>query len=216
VPSTSSAAASEATGGGSGPALSPNSGYHYQRREVERSTLYALVRDHLETFYQAVEEGFASAPLPNFVKQEFERFLDCGVLCRGAALLVCETCSQTNVIALSCKGRGFCPSCLGRRMAQSSANIIDHILPRGVPLRQWVLTCPFQLRARLGFDAALLGELSAAVNGCLLDFYERALRPRVAALPIRDGKPGRRPKLHSGTITVVQRVSSDLRLNSPS
>jgi Putative transposase len=45
------------------------------------------------------------------------------------------------------------------------------------------------------------------------DFYERALRPRVAALPIRDGQPGRRPKLHSGTITVVQRVSSDLRLN---
>ena len=98
-------------------------------------------------------------------------------------------------------------------MAQSSANIIDHVLPRGVPLRQWVLTCPFELRARLGFDAPLLGELSAAVNGCLLDFYERALRPRVAALPIRDGQPGRCPKLHSGTITVVQRVSSDLRLN---
>ena len=96
--STTSAAASDATGG-SGPALSHNSGYHYQRRDVERSSLYSLVRDHLETFYQAVEEGFASAPLPHFVKQEFERFLDCGVLCRGAALLVCETCSQTNVIA---------------------------------------------------------------------------------------------------------------------
>jgi hypothetical protein len=209
--STTGAAADAA--GGSGPALTSNSGYRYQRRDVERTTLYRLVRDHLETFYQAVEDGFASAPLPNFVKQEFERFLDCGVLCRGAALLVCETCSQTHVIALSCKGRGFCPSCLGRRMAQSSANIIDHVLPRGVPLRQWVLTCPFELRARLGFDAPLLGELSAAVNGCLLDFYERALRPRVAPLPILDRQPNRRAKLHSGTITVVQRVSSDLRLN---
>jgi hypothetical protein len=98
-------------------------------------------------------------------------------------------------------------------MAQSSANIIDQVLPPGVPLRQWVLTCPFELRARLGFDAPLLGQLSAAVNGCLLDFYERALRPRSAPLPSLDGQPGRRPKLHSGTITVVQRVSSDLRLN---
>jgi hypothetical protein len=63
--------------GSSGPALTPNAGYSYQRRNVERTTLYQLVRDHLETFYQAVEDGFASAPLPNFVRREFERFLDC-------------------------------------------------------------------------------------------------------------------------------------------
>jgi hypothetical protein len=212
VRATTGATASTASGG-TGPALSRSSGYHYQRRDVERTTLYQVVRDHLETFYQAVEEGFASAPLPNFVKQEFERFLDCGVLCRGAALLVCEQCPQTNVIALSCKGRGFCPSCLGRRMAQTSANIIDHVLPRRVPLRQWVLTCPFELRARLGFDAPLLGELSATVNDCILRFYERALQPRIALVPACDGRPERHPKLHGGTVTVVQRVSSDLRHN---
>jgi hypothetical protein len=84
-------------------------------------------------------------------------------------------------------------------MAQSTANIIDRVLPRGVPLRQWVLTCPFELRARLGVDAPLLGELSAAVNDCLLGFYERALRARIAPLPTRDGQPERRRKLHSGT-----------------
>ena len=61
-----------------------------------------MVRDHVETFYQAVEDGFASAPLPSFVRQELERFLDCGVLCRGAALLVCEDCPEAKVIALSC------------------------------------------------------------------------------------------------------------------
>ena len=85
-----------------------------------------------------------------------------------------------------------------------------------MPLRQWVLTCPFELRARLGFDAPMLGELSATVNDCILRFYERALQPRIALLPTLDGRPERRRKLHSGTITVVQRVSSDLRLNSPS
>jgi hypothetical protein len=200
--------------GSSGPALTPNAGYRYQRRNVERTTLYPLVRDHLETFYQAVEEGFASAPLPHFVKHEFERFLDCGVLCRGAALLVCEQCPHTQVIALSCKGRGFCPSCLGRRMAQSAANLIDHVLPHDVALRQWVLTCPFELRARLGFDAPLLGELSAVVNDCLLHFYEHKLRERIAPLPPPDTQaPTRRRKLQSGTVTVVQRTSSDLRLN---
>jgi len=173
-----------------------------------------VVRDHLETFYQAVEDGFASAPLPNFVKQEFERFLDCGVLCRGAALLVCQECPQTKVIALSCKGRAFCPSCLGRRMAQTAANLIDHVLPQHVALRRWVLTFPFELRARLRFDAELLSELCGVVNNALLRFYERSLRERVGPLQtIDEDTPKRRRKLQSGTVTVVQRTSSDLRLN---
>ena len=43
--------------------------------------------DNVATSYAAVEEGFASAPLPEFVKDEFEGYLDCGILCRGAALL---------------------------------------------------------------------------------------------------------------------------------
>lgn len=172
MPGVTSAATTSAAPG-SGPALSRDSGYNYKRREVERTTLYQVVRDHLETFYQAVEDGFASAPLPNFVKQELERFLDCGVLCLGAALLVCERCPQTKVIALSCKGRGFCPSCLGRRMAQTAANLVEHVLPEGVPLRQWVLTCPFELRARLGFDGKLPSELCGVVNDAPVGFYAR-------------------------------------------
>jgi hypothetical protein len=163
------------------------SGRAYQRRDAPHTTLYQVVRDNLETFYRAVEDGFASALLPKFVKQEFERFLDCGVLCRGAALLVCQQCPETKVIALSCKGRGFCPSCLGRRMAQTAANLIDHVLPRSVPLRQWVLTFPFELRARLGFDAELLSQLCGVINDALLGFYERALRERVGPLAI-DGE----------------------------
>jgi hypothetical protein len=69
--------------------------------------------------------------------------------------------------AFSCKGRGFCPSCLGRRMAQTPANLTEHVLPP-VPLRQWVLTVPFELRARLGFDGKLLGAVSRLVVDSVL------------------------------------------------
>lgn len=210
--STTGASAADAAAG-SGPALTNNLGYRYQRRGVARTTLYRLVRDHLETVYQAVDEGFASAPLPTSSSKSSNASSIAEYCCRGAAPLVCEQCPQTHVTALSCKGRGFCPSCLGRRMAQTSANIIDHVLPRGVPLRQWVFTCPFELRARLGFDAPLLGELSAIVNDCILRFDERALQSRIALSPTVDGSPERSRKLHGGTVTVVQRVSSDLRLN---
>jgi hypothetical protein len=40
--------------------------------------------DNLRTLYAAAEDGFA-APLPGFVKEELEGFIDCGVLARGFA-----------------------------------------------------------------------------------------------------------------------------------
>ncbi len=45
------------------PARSRSPGYSYKRR-----VLYRVVRDHGETFYQAVEDGFVSAALPSFVR----------------------------------------------------------------------------------------------------------------------------------------------------
>jgi hypothetical protein len=44
---------------------------------------------------------------------------------------------------------------MGRRMAQSAANLVDHVRP-DVPLRQYVVTFPFELRARLACDGKLL------------------------------------------------------------
>ena len=73
----------------------------------ELSTLHQVVRDNLETLYAAVEAGFASAPLPDFVRREVEGFLDCGLLCRGFALLECEDCPERRLVAFSCKGRAY-------------------------------------------------------------------------------------------------------------
>lgn len=44
-------------------------------------------------------------------------------------------------------------------MAAGAANLVDHVLPEHVPIRQWVLTLPFALRFPLAFDGALLGEV---------------------------------------------------------
>jgi len=52
------------------------------------------------------------------------------------------------LVAFSCKGRGFCPSCGGRRLTERAAHLVDHVLPR-VPVRQWVLSLPFELRYQL-------------------------------------------------------------------
>ena len=142
--------APDAGAGAQGPRLVETRGYRYRRRHPEQTVIYRVVQDNLETLYAAVEEGFVSASLPEFVRDEFERFLDCGLLCKGAALLTCdqEGCSGTQVVALSCKGRGgWCTSCAGRRMVQTAANVVEQVLPPDVPLRQVVVTFPYELGA---------------------------------------------------------------------
>ncbi|HEX4335825.1 MAG TPA: transposase zinc-binding domain-containing protein, partial [Polyangiaceae bacterium] len=65
--------------------------------------------------------GFEGAVLPSFVRREFDSYLGCGLLCRGFARLKCEKCAEQYLVAFACKGRGFCPSCMGRRMCQMAA-----------------------------------------------------------------------------------------------
>jgi hypothetical protein len=117
----------------------------FSRHRPEETTLYELVRDNLETLYAAVDDGALSVGLPAFVRKELDGYLDCGLLCRGFGRLRCEASHESHLVAFSCKGRGFCPSCLGRRMASTAANLIEHVLPPA-PLRQWVLTVPFAWR----------------------------------------------------------------------
>ncbi len=107
--------------------------YSYARRRPERTPLYRIVQDNLDTLYAAIEQGFTSE-LPKFVTDELEAFLDCGIASRGFALLSCEDCPEKKLVAWSCKGRAFCPSCFGRRMAQGAANLVEHVLPPKVPL----------------------------------------------------------------------------------
>jgi len=163
----------------------------YERRRPEATTLYAVVRDNVETLYAAM--GESGATLPGFVREELEGYLDCGLLCRGFAHLKCEQCGEHRVVAFSCRGRGFCPSCMGRRMAETAANLMESVLPE-TPLRQWVLTVPHAIRHRLAYDAKLLGKVTRAFVATVLAFYKK-----------RSGR--------SGCVAVVQRTSSDLKLN---
>ncbi|KIG14059.1 Transposon-like protein [Enhygromyxa salina] len=52
-------------------------------------------------------------------------------------------------MAFSCKKRGFCPSCAGRRMADVAAHLVDEVFPE-VPVRQWVCSLPWRLRYAMG------------------------------------------------------------------
>jgi len=128
----------------------------YRRREPERTLLHATVRAHWKTFLAEVEErGEVGASLPRFVVGEFERYLACGILAHGFARVRCTACGDELLVALSCKGRGFCPSCTTRRMHDTAAHLVDRVIPQ-VPVRQWVLSLPRWARFLLARDPQLI------------------------------------------------------------
>src|SRR2546425_12308062 len=125
----------------------------YRPRAAEHGVLYRVIDEHLETFLDAAAQHADGHRLPKFVEQEFRDFLTCGVLEHGFARLRCSDCAFERLVPFSCKGRGFCPSCGGRRMTEYAAPLVDGVLPR-VPLRPWGLSLPHPLRYFLAWGHA--------------------------------------------------------------
>ncbi len=65
--------------------------------------------------------GALRAPLPRYVHDELHASLRCGVLACGFARARCPGCGRDKLVAFSCKKRGVCPSCGGRRMSETAA-----------------------------------------------------------------------------------------------
>jgi hypothetical protein len=159
-----------------------------------------LVREHLETFLAEARLRGDGDGLPAFVERELREFLTCGVLAQGFARFRCNGCEREILVAFSCKGRGFCPSCCGRRMAELAAHLVDGVLG-GLPVRQWVLTLPYRLRYALAWDHRLCRAVLAAFVRAVLGFERRRARRR--------GIPGG----DSGAVTAIQRFGSALNTN---
>ncbi len=172
----------------------------YQRRVPEATVLYGIVREHLSTFLARSAAAPDRPGLPRHVRRELERFLDCGLLCRGFVRVLCEQCHESMLVAFSCKARAVCPSCTGRRMAELSAHLVDHVLPE-VPVRQWVLSLPHAVRFLLARDPALCRLVRGIFVRAVQSFYRRRARDQ--------GRPGGR----CGAVVCTQRSDSALRLD---
>ncbi len=68
-----------------------------------------LVQQHAASFI-AHTEASTGGELPRFIKEEFDAFLECGILAHGFLRLRCGACGHDKLLAFSCKRRGFCPS----------------------------------------------------------------------------------------------------------
>jgi hypothetical protein len=118
--------------------------------------------------------------------EEFDAYLKCGRMDESFLRLRCEQCHAGKLMGsrgtslcralradfgranrqscrfVSCKKRGFCPSCGARRMAETAALLADEVLPER-PLRQWVLSLPIALRFLLATNSAVLSQVLGVV-----------------------------------------------------
>ncbi len=168
---------------------------HYERQRPELTTLYRLVQQHAATFFAQAEDA-AGADLPQFVKDEFDAFLECGILAHGFLRLRCGDCGHDKLVAFSCKRRGFCPSCGARRMSQTAAHLLDHVIPHV----QWVLSLPIPLRLLLAAQPKLVTPVLQVVHRVITRFLLKQAGVKT-------------DEADSGAVTLIQRFGSAANLN---
>jgi hypothetical protein len=174
----------------------------YTPRSPEQALLHRIVGEQLESVLARARE--TGQPAPRFIEQELRAYLRCGVLAHGFLRLHCDACKRDRLVPFSCKRRGFCPSCGGRRMAETAAHLVDCVLPE-VPIRQWVLTLPYPLRYRCAYNARLTSQVLRAF-----------LRALFAELRRRARNQWDMARGQGGAVSFIQRFGSALNLNGAS
>ena len=179
----------------------PAASRRYERRRPEKTPLHKIISENLESWLAWREA--AERPVPGYVEDELRGYLECGLLCFGFARALCTGCRTGFVVAFSCKGRGVCPSCNGRHMAQTAAHLVDYVIPP-VPVRQWVISVPKRLRGMLADRPRAV----AALTKIFLDEIERTLITASGVTATTDMPRAARPRL--GGISFLHRFGSAL------
>jgi hypothetical protein len=174
----------------------------YAPRDPSSTVLYHVIAEHLETFLASLDSDPDAPGFPAYVEREFYDYLRCGILAHGFLRLGCDTCHHELLVPFSCKRRGFCPSCAGRRMAQTAAHLVEQVIP-WVPTRQWVVSVPIPLRYWMAGSQDLTAKVHTIIRTTIGQYYVNQA--------VAHGHE--RATVHPGSVTFIQRFGSALQLN---
>ena len=170
----------------------------YSRRHPEQGLLYRTVKTNWPLFLQEQEKVGRNIPI--FIKDEFNKYLRCGIAEFGFVRTYCYQCRESGIIAFSCKKRGFCPSCCARRMNDEAAHLVDQVLPE-VVMRQWVLSFPYRLRYQMAHNPKLTNKILTVFIRTISSYQKKQAK----LYGLKVARPG--------AVTFIQRFGSALNLN---
>lgn len=174
----------------------------YRSRQAQQTVVHQVVKEYLPELIEQAELG--SYSLPDFVLGELEAMLRCGDPQYGFTHLKCGRCGHDRFLPFSCKTRFTCSSCSGRRMNETVAHLMDHVVPN-VPIRHWALTFPPPLRYLLAYDSEICTQVLNIFVGVVFAWQRRMAKRELGLASIRHAYPG--------AITAIHRVGSALNLN---
>jgi Putative transposase/Transposase zinc-binding domain len=174
----------------------------YQPRDPSATVLYRVVANHLETFLATLAADPTAKGLPDYVTEEFDAYLQCGVLAHGFVRLGCDSCPHQMLLAFSCKKRGFCPSCAARRMAQQAAHLVEQVIP-WVATRQWVVSVPIPLRYWMAPSRDLTAKVHTIIRRTIGQYYINQA--------VKQGAT--RTRVQPGSVTFLQRFGGSINLH---
>ena len=146
----------------------------YHPREPADSSLWKTLHNHYEDFKAGYGEhcekqyGFFRPVVDEVV----EEYLRCGDSREGFARVrrANPECEHEHLLAFSCKGRRFCPSCHSKKTIRFADDVTHNIL-YPVPHRQFVFSIPIMLRIYFKYDRKLPTKLRHCAKEGLETFF---------------------------------------------
>ena len=163
----------------------------YHPRRTYDSPLWKLLNNHYENFEQCYEERFEQKYgfFRPVIREVVRNYLTCGDQKNGFARVRCGDCRKEYLLAFSCKGRWFCPSCHAKKVVQFG-DVLHETILYPVPHRHYVFSIPIMLRIYFKHDRALLTKLCQCAYHSLLIFLQYVIG-------LQDGVPGVVLSLHT-------------------
>lgn len=144
----------------------------YHPRKPKESPLWSLLNTYYESFEQHYKERFEKEYgfFRPVISEVVSDYLKCGDLKEGFARVRCPECKHEFLLAFSCRGRWFCPSCHAKKVILFGEHLREEIL-YPVPHRQFVFSIPIILRKYFRYNRDLLSMLCHAANLSLTTFF---------------------------------------------
>jgi hypothetical protein len=157
----------------------------YHPRDPHQSPLWQLLNDHYQDFELHYDDHcvrFYGYHRP-VVRDVVEAYHQCGDLCEGFTRIRCPDCRYEYLLAFSCRGRWFCPSCHAKKGVQFGEQLREAVL-YPFPHRQYVFSIPKILRLHFKYERSLLTDQPGRAP------REIDRRSETETQPFDDGWPG--------------------------
>ncbi len=103
----------------------------YIARKPQQTDLYSIILENYRSVFEEKESH--GIEMPFHLDREFRKYLTCGIHAYGMARFHCNCCQADKFVAFSCKGRTICPSCTGRRTADTAKHLLEEVFYEFIP-----------------------------------------------------------------------------------